>query len=80
MSRIQASFPVDSQQYAVGGLSYDVTIYQRGSSFHAAWFCKQCLSRTETSDCANPAQAKGVAEADIDRHQLDGHRGRGTGG
>lgn len=80
VDKFQASFPVDSHKYSTAGLSYDVIIYQRGSTYHAAWFCKQCLSRTETGDCASPAQSRVVAEADIDRHQLHGHRGREAGG
>lgn len=80
MSKFQASFPIDSKRYSSGGLSYDVIIYQRGGSFHAAWFCKQCLSRTESGDCANQAEAMRVAEVDIDQHQLHAHYSQGFGG
>lgn len=80
MSRFQASFPIGTERYSTGGLRYDVTIYQRGNSFHAAWFCKLCLSRTESGECSNPAQAKSVAEADIEQHQLHGHYRREAGG
>jgi hypothetical protein len=80
VSRFQASFPIGTERYSSGGLSYDVTIYQRGSSYHAAWYCRKCLSRTVTVDYPNQVATKRAAEADIDNHHLNGHTGRVAGG
>ena len=80
MSDFQASFPIATERYATGGLSYDVTIYQRGKRFHAAWYCKQCLTRAETGDWLDTGAAKRAAEAAIDTHHLHGHPALGSKG
>ena len=70
MSDFQASFPIDSLRFTTGGLTYDITLYQRGSTFHAAWYCKKCLTRTETGDAPNRASALRTAEAEIESHHV----------
>lgn len=76
MSKFEASFPIEKHRHDPGGLSYDLIVYQRGNRYHAAWFCKKCLSRTETNDFANRGAAKQAAETEIDAHYVNNHLGR----
>lgn len=76
MSDFQASFPIGALRFAIAGLAYDITLYQRGGTFHAAWYCKKCLTRTETGDSPNRAAAQRTAEIAIDSHHLSLQHGR----
>ena len=51
MSAENHSTPVDSQHYQAGGEVYDLTVFHRGSGYYAVWYCRQCLTRTETEEC-----------------------------
>jgi hypothetical protein len=75
VSDFQACFPIGKHKYVAGGMSYDLVVYQRGSSFHAAWYCKKCLTRTETSESVGRTTAQQFAEADIRDHHLQTHHG-----
>jgi hypothetical protein len=71
VSKFLTSFPIDSQKYVTAGVSYDVTTYQRGRSFYAAWYCLHCVTRSETGETVGAASAQHMAEADIrDHHRI----------
>ena len=68
-----SSYPIESVQFKASGARYEIIVYQRGSDYYAAWYCRNCLIRVETGMRETTRDAKAVAQEAIGAHHLAKH-------
>ncbi len=73
MDKPSDAYPIECIQYTAGGLNYDLIVFRLGAAYYAAWYCRRCLTRTETVTNKEWNAAKEDAQDAIGAHHFDKH-------